>query len=582
MATSLVDADSLLAIDIGHTHTRAILFDAVEDRYRVVAIGIVPTRHDDSLLESIRGAIGEVQEITRRPLLDLEGQLVMPAGDTQGVDQVVLTLSGGAPLRVVIAGVLPQISLESARRLAETTYGKIVAQFHLNDRLHMEGRINAMVRARPDVIIMAGGLEGGASQSVLQTAEAIGLAAYLLPPGQRPEVLYAGNSRLQSKIKELLESIVPLRIVPNLRPSAEQEQIAPAQEALLDVFRTVRERQMPALQAFLAPLKGHSVFYPTAYGFERVIRFLSRIYDPSKGVLGVDLGAETTTIAAAWNGRGILKALPELGLGQSLPTLLRRTPLQSILRWLPVDVDEDTVADYLYNKALYPDSVPLTAEELAIEQAAAREVLREGMRKIWRDFPQSIRQQFGALLPSFEPVLASGSILTKAASPAQALLLLLDGIQPSGVTTFVLDTNHLLPSLGAAADLNPILGVQTLQSHHFVPLATVITAAHRIRKSGVPILRLKVSVSNGEKGSLEIKTGQIKALHLRPGQTAEVEVRPLHGADAGFGPGKRGLITVHGSTLGLVMDGRGRPVILPTRPGKQREQNNHWLQVLGG
>lgn len=582
MVTSLVDADSLLAIDIGHAHTRAILFDAVEDRYRVVAIGVVPTRHQHDLLESIRSAIGEIQTITQRPLLDMHGQIIVPAEENQGVDQVVLTLSARAPLRVVIAGVLPQVSLQSARRLAETTYSKIVAQLHLNDRLHMEGRINAVVRARPDVVIMAGGLEKGAAQSILQIAEALGLAAYLLPTGQRPEVLFAGNSDLQTKIKELLESITPLHTVPNIRPSADHEQLGPAREALLEIFRAVRQRQMPALQELLLPLKGRSAFYSTVYGFDRMIRFLSRIYDSSKGVLGVDVGAETTTIAAAWNGEGIVKVAPELGLGHNLPHLLRRTSLQAILRWLPIEVDENTVANYLYNKAVYPDSVPLTVEELTIEQAAARQVLRAAMGQLWRDFPQPLRRKFGALLPYFEPILASGSLLTQSANPAQALLVLLDGIQPSGVTTFVLDENHLLSSLGASADLNPILSVQVLQSHHFTPLATVITAAHRISKSGVPILRLKVDVSNGEKGSVEIKTGQIKALHLRPGQKAEVEVWPLHGADAGFGPGRRGVVTVHGSTLGLVIDGRGRPVVLAADPDERREQNNQWLRVLGG
>ena len=43
MPTSLIDADSVLAIEIGTVSTRVILFDIVEGRYRFLGQGIVPT-----------------------------------------------------------------------------------------------------------------------------------------------------------------------------------------------------------------------------------------------------------------------------------------------------------------------------------------------------------------------------------------------------------------------------------------------------------------------------------------------------------------------------------------------------------
>ena len=585
MATSLVDADSLLAIDIGSTHTRAMFFDAVEDRYRLVAMGVAPTSAaapQSEVQQGIRGALEQITEVTGRHLLNNDGQLLLPAEEGAGVDQVVITLSAGKPLQVVIAGVLPQVSLQSARRLAETVYGRIAAQLHLNDRLGTEGRINAVVRARPDVVIIAGGLEGGASQAVLQMVEAIGLAAYLIPQGQRPEVLFAGNSHLQGRVRELLEGITPLYTAANVQPALMQEQLGPAQEALLEIYRHVRERQTPGLQDWLAPLRGHSAFYPTAYAFGRMIRFLSRVYDPSKGVLGVDIGTEAVTVAAAWGGDGVLKTLAGLGLGSGLPELLRHVPAERISRWLPMEIPEEDLIDYLYNKSLHPGSIPITEEDLAIEHALARMVLRAAIQNAWKGFPLQRRREFGALLPYFEPILASGSVLTRGATPAQALLTLLAGIQPSGITTFVLDENHLLPALGAAADLNPVLSVQVLESHHFVPLATVITAAHRLTKTGAPILRVHIETSTGEKGKVELKTGQIRVVRLRPGQTATVEIRPLRGSDAGFGPGRRGSAVINGSTLGLVLDGRGRPVFLPRDAEKRRTLHRQWLEALGG
>ena len=585
MATSLVETDSLLAVDVGNIHTRALLFDTVEDRYQLIAVGVAPTTAGapfNDLREGIRQAIEHIQRITNRPLLDADGQLIVPATDDTGVDHVALTISAGKPLNVVVAGVLAPVSLRSARRLVETIYSTIGAQLHLNDRLHMEGRVNAIVKAHPDVVVIAGGVDQGAAAAVLQMVEAVGLAAYLIPQGQRPEIIFAGNHRLHKKVRTLLEGLAPLHITPNIRPTLTKEQFGPAEEALLQIFRHTRQRQMRGLQDWLAPLAGRSTFYPTAYGLGRMVNFLSSVYDASRGVMGVDLGAENTTIAAGWDGKGVLKTVA-LGLGSKLPNLLRNTSsVDQISRWLPVVVPDDIVVDYIYNKALHPDSIPMTTEELAMEYALARHVLRTALRRAWYDFPLAIKQEFGALFPYFEPILVSGSVFTQAATPGQALMTLLDGIQPSGITTFVLDANHLLPSLGAAADLNPILSVHVLESHHFVPLATVITPTHHITKPGVPILHLKVETESGESGSLEIKTGSLRVMRLRPGQSAHVHVRPLRRVDAGFGPGHHGTVTVNGSSLGLVIDARGRPVILASDPAKRHEQNNHWLQILGG
>ncbi len=585
MATSLVDADNLLAIDVGSTHTRAMLFDAVEGRYHLISVGVAMTTARaplNDLQEGIYEAIEQIQKVTGRTLLDVNGQLVVPSEGAAGVDHVAITLSAGKPLQVIVAGVLPEVSLQSARKLAMTIYSNIRAQIHLNDRLQTEGRINAIVKAHPDAIILAGGSDNGSKQAVLQIAEAVGLATYLIPQGERPEILYAGNAALRKQIGKLLEDLAPLHIAPNLRPEISQEQIVPAQEALLKIFRNVRQRQMPGLQDFLIPLAGHSTLYPTTFGLGRMIGFLSRVYDPSKGVLGVDVGSEATTVAAAWGDESILKTYTSLGLGSNLPALLRRTSVDHIARWLPIGISREEVADYLYNKAVHPDSIPMTTEDLAVEQALTRQILQVALHRAWRDFPGHIRRRFGAQLPYFEPILASGSVFSKAASPGQALLTLLDGIQPSGITTFVIDTNNLLPALGAAADMNPILSVQVLESYHFQPLATVITPVHHITKTGVPILRLEVAIEGGQSGTVEVKTGTLKVITLRPGQVARLKVRPLRRADAGFGPGRRGTITVNGSTLGLIIDARGRPVILPSDPAARIEQNNHWLQVLGG
>jgi len=81
-----------------------------------------------------------------------------------------------------------------------------------------------------------------------------------------------------------------------------------------------------------------------------------------------------------------------------------------------------------------------------------------------RNFPRSAHAPLSGLLPGFEPILAGGSALDDAPTPGQSLLLLLDAVQPTGLTTIILDKNDLLPLLGAAAKRNSILPVQVLES----------------------------------------------------------------------------------------------------------------------
>jgi uncharacterized protein (TIGR01319 family) len=371
MTTSLVDADTLLAIDIGTTLTRAILFDVVEGRYRFIASGSAPTTAGAPIsdaTEGVRSALDKLQEITGREMVAADGQLVIPSRpDGAGVDICVATLSAGNPVKVVAVGLLEDISAESAQNLATTTYAQVVETMSLNDRRKTAARLDTLLRLRPDLVVLAGGIENGASHSVLSLLESIGLACYALPKEQRPEVLFAGNSALADEVKEALGSLASLHIAPNVRPSLEIEQLTPAQPALAQVFRQVRARQVRGVQE--VDLWARGKLMPTAAAFGRTIRFISQEYArTNKGVLGIDVGASATTIASAFAGNLTLGIYAQLGLGQGLPGMLELCPLEDIQRWMSVETSNDALRDYMHNKAAFPGLLPSTTETLSIEQ----------------------------------------------------------------------------------------------------------------------------------------------------------------------------------------------------------------------
>jgi hypothetical protein len=583
MTTARINAESLLAIDVGGVSTRAMLFDDVEGRYRFLGAGIANTTAGapfKDVLEGIRRSLERLQSITGRVLVDDDERLIIPSRpDGSGIDVVAATISAGPPLKVLVLGLLEDISQESARNLARTTYTRVVESMGLNDRRNTDARIDTILRLRPDLILAAGGTDGGASQSVLKMLEAVGLASYLMADNQRAEILYIGNQAIKEEVKATIGRFGPLNFAPNVRPALDTEQLEPAQVSLADITCNIRARQIHGVDEMAGWAGGGML--PTATAFGRIVRFLSKMYTSEKGVLGVDVGATAVTVAMADGGHLRQSVYPEYGLGRGLSELLDHCALDDITRWLYLDIPDTYVKEYLYTKVLYPASLPATVEDMAIEQALARQVIQLSVKGTLEGVQFRNTGPKSGLLPWFEPIVASGSVLTRAPNPAQSLLILLDSLQPTGITTLVLDQNHLTTALGAAAAVNPVLAAQVLGSSTFQNLGTVICPVGDAKR-GTPIMRVRMTPEGGGETTIEVKEGALEMLHLANGQRAQLQLQPLHKYDVGMGgAGRGGSLRVVGGVLGVIIDARGRPLSMPADPARRRELIGKWRWTLG-
>lgn len=566
MTTSLIDAQSVLAVDIGSIHTRAVLFDVVDGEYHFIASGAMPTTINapyNDAREGILLAVQRLQEITGRTFLDPNAFLVIPSQvDGSGVDRLVITYSAGPELRVVTAGLLPDVSLESAQRLAASSYGQVVESIGLNDRRPPEAQLDAILRAKPDVIILVGGTERGATRSVMKMVDLTAMVCRLLPQEQRPQVLYAGNGVVADKVKDTLEKLTGVAVASNVRPTVDTEDLRPAMDALSQVTTNVRRQQIGGMHS-LSNMSAAGPM-PTAQAFGRMMRFLSQ-RGSTRSVLGVDVGATGSTFAAAAGGRLFMNVMRPFGLGAGILPVLQAGKLEEILQWLPLHVADSVVEEAIWQKSLYPASLPLTGESLAIEQAVARQILRLGMQQLaarWPGMPVNV-----------DAIIASGAVFTNAATPGQALLMLLDGLQPAGITHFYLDQNTLLTGMGAAAEFNALLPVQVLDSGALLHLGTVL-APTSAAKYGTPILKLALDYGDGNVSRVEIKQGTLTVLPVRPGQKVEITCQALRKVDVAP------QYTIIGGVCGAVIDARGRPLNLPPDAPRRREMLKKWSLAL--
>lgn len=571
MTTSLVDAESILVLDLGTLYTRALLFDVVDGQYRFIASSSAATTacapyHD--VREGVHTAVLQLQEITGRVFADLEGRLVVPTGlNGDGVDRLVILSSIGPELRMVTMGLLDEVSVDSANRLAGTICGKIVESIGLNDRRKPEMQMDAILNASPNIIIMAGGTEHGATRSIGKMVELISLVCRVTPTEKRPQILYAGNQVLARKIKEILEKQAPTQVAGNIRPSIDLEDLGPAQQVLGQMVMQIRQSQIGGLQSLASNANLPPLLASQAFG--RMIRFLSHIYDPQKGVLGVDLGSASTTLAVGQAGKLMLDAQP-YGTGHGLRAALAQSKLEEIETWLSVHVPQDELRDYLYQKSLFPLTVPTTLETLAIEQAMARQILRLSVNHLQG---QRVGQPH-----TFEPIVISGGFFSQAPLPGQAMLAALDGIQPVGIGIVLLDTHGLLSALGAIAQLNSILPVQVLESA-FQNLGTVISPVSDSRY-GTPILKVRLEIEQGEEFRLEVKQGALVKLPLKAGQAARIHLEPLNRTEVDPRRKNGGSFKIVGGLCGAVIDARGRTLTLPEDAPRRRDMHKKWLATL--
>ncbi len=572
MAIPFTRVTSLLGVEIGSCNTRAVLFDQAAGHFHFLSASSAPTsvihpfrNINDALLQALMG----LQSASSRSLLDDTSHLILPSlADGAGVDGLVVAHSAGKPIRVLTIGLLPDFSAKSALKLASTIPGCHVTSLDPASTPRRVDQLDAIISSEPEIILFAGGTDHGSVIAIQKLEDVILQACKSFPAERVPAVIYAGNSILAKEMEEHFENVARFYPSSNLRPQIDIEDFTPALEVLSGVVTGIRAGQYEGFRNLQKICSTPPI--PTSIGFDRVVRYLSLRYPSIKGVLGVDLGAASTTLVSARQGISEI-SVTAFGLGQGLKSFLQNHPAETITKWLAEQSAADAAADYLWQKNLYPLSVPATAETLDIEQAAAREILQVCL--------EPHLKQTGVSFACYESILVSGSTLTRTPQPGEALMMILDGIQPVGITSIILDKNNLASLLGASAVINPLIPVQVIDSNAFTNLATVISPVTKA-KLGTPILRVSIDYGQSSVTRLDIKMGSLVAFPLPPGQTANILMEPARGVVIDPMRKANGF-KVFGGLCGVVIDARGRPLSLPQENDLRNQTLQHWASILG-
>jgi hypothetical protein len=462
--------------------------------------------------------------------------------------------------------------------VAEASYLSVLEQLHLVDGLRQEQQLDAIVKARPHVILMAGGTDEGARDAVLKLAETVALGCFLLPPEPKAHLVFLGNPALKERLNELLGGMTMLSSAANVQPELSRENLAPARAEMARVLQELRMSQIGGLHELVNNAGG--AVYPTAHAEGQVIRFFSQTLNLPRGVLSVNVGSASTTVAAAFGGELFLTVAPELGIGVNVLNLLSEAPLEQLTRWVPGEFDEPAAREFVHWKSVHPHTVPADIDDVYREYALVRQALRSGLRRARRHWPRDLPGPRADLLPLCDLIIGGGAALSLAPHPGTAALALLDALQPTGVTTLYVDRAHLLAALGAIAYLNPMATVQAMESGALLNLGTVVSVVGPARE-GETVCNATLVDSNGKESKLSVKSGSVAVLPLPLGLSGELRLKPRAGIDIGYGPGRGSTVEPEGGAVGVIIDARGRPLALPKEPGKRADKLQQWMASLG-
>lgn len=233
---------SILATDCGSTTTKAILIEKQGDEYRLVVRGEAPTTVEapyDDVTVGVLNAAREVEELAGRPILKADGSGIntTPEGNA-GVDMYLSTSSAGGGLQMTVAGVVKTMSAESAERAALGAGAIIIDVIAVDDGRKEYEKVQRIRELRPDMILMSGGTDGGTVTHLVEIGEML-LSADPRPRlgiGVKLPVIYAGNKDAADAVGDIINAKVDLKVVDNLRPTLDRENLSPAREAIHELF----------------------------------------------------------------------------------------------------------------------------------------------------------------------------------------------------------------------------------------------------------------------------------------------------------------------------------------------------------
>ena len=258
--------NTVIAVDIGSTWTKAAQFSHQEGTLRLVRRVTVPT------------TVSHLPDGVHELLAELRRESTAAAECP-----VIGSSSAKGGLSVAAVGIVPDLTLAMARQTALSAGARISRVFAYE---LTEEDVRAIDALAPDIVLLSGGTDGGNREYVERNSLMLGRL------GGRPHIVYAGNRTMAEFAANHLRDF-PVVVTDNILPELDTPNPEPARAAIRDIFiRSITHgKGLDELQSLTAePVE------PTPLVIYEFVRAMSQTLPQWARFCLVDPGGATTDV----------------------------------------------------------------------------------------------------------------------------------------------------------------------------------------------------------------------------------------------------------------------------------------------
>lgn len=408
--------NALLLIDFGSTYTKLTAVDMENEE--IIANAKALTTVQSDIMIGFQNAYGIMKEKCK--------------GKDIQFNEMLACSSAAGGLKMVAVGLVPDLTAEAAKRAALGAGSRILEVYSHELTLR---EIRDMIQKKPDIILLAGGTDGGNKDCIIHNAKMIAMNIKDVP------IVVAGNKKANDEIEEIfLQQGIHYVITDNVMPKLNILNVEPAREAIRDIFmkKIVEAKGMKRIESYI-----EGILMPTPAAVLNAAKILANGTDEEEGIgdlIIVDIGGATTDIHSIAEGEptkpGIMRTgLQEpyakrtvegdLGMRVSAESLWQTVATRKIKKFapnLPYNVQER--CNYL---AQHVNEIPQTPEEVEFDEAmsmAATEVAMERHVGVLEDVYTPMGKVYslnGKDLSNTKYVIGTGGVLIYSENPGKIL-----------------------------------------------------------------------------------------------------------------------------------------------------------------
>lgn len=456
--------DCYLFVDFGSTNTKITLIDIAKEEILATAKTYTTVETD------VMTGFNEAYE-----------QIVSVVPEFTVLKSLACSSAAGG-LKIIAIGLVPELTSEAAKRAALGAGAKVIHTYSYNLN---NDEASEIVNSNADIILLAGGTDGGDSKCILHNAE------QLKNHGIKVPVVVAGNKSADDEIKEIFASSVEYYIVENVMPKINKLNVENARETIRSIFmkNIVKARGMEHLAR-----KIDGLIMPTPAAVLKAAELLCNGTDNEDG-LGdlaiIDIGGATTDIHSASYGdptRGgvFVSGLEEpfmkrtvegdLGMRYSIHSVVDIAGNRMLRRYLK-NSEKYNVEAELEKRSKNTSFISESDEDLNFDSAIAKLCADISMarhvgklKQVYSACDGTMWQQEGKDLSNIPYFIGTGGILVfnknyeeimSAALAREDEPLLLKPKKPK----FLLDKKYILAAMGLLACENADMAVRMMKKY---------------------------------------------------------------------------------------------------------------------